>query len=235
MVMAGSTPSVLLVDDHAVFAEPLKMALATHGFDRVKAMDTNDLSLSTVLSTAGDVEAEIVLLDLHLGERQLSVPMIAPLVRTGARVVLFTASTDPRLIAAGLRAGAEAVIDKAMAFNRLVAVLVELAAGRELMPPEEREALIEAFEQQYKDQDDRRGPFAALTEREAHVLQRLIEGDSPKQIAREGGISVSTVRGHIERIFGKLKVNSQREALALARAAGWPGGSDPGAPVGHPT
>ena len=216
------TVPVLLVDDHGVIAEPLKMALGGYGFDRVSSI-SEDLSLDTVLAAAGEVEARIVLLDLHLGGSQLSLPMIAPLIEMGAKVVLFTASKDPRMIAAALRAGAEAVADKAMAFNRLVDMLVGLAAGRELMPPEEREALIEAFEAQFKDEENRLAPFASLTEREAHVLRRLIAGEAPKRIAHSDGVSVSTVRGHLERIFNKLGVQGQREAIVAAREAGWPG------------
>ena len=227
-LMGQRTPSVLLVDDHAVIAEPLKLALAAYGFNQVQAVDTRDLTLKAVTATARQVNAEIVLLDLHLGGHQVGVPMIAPLRDMGARVVLFTASKDPRLMAAGLRAGAEAVIDKAMAFDKLVAVLVDLAGGRELMPTEERTALIEAFEQQFAGEDQLRRPFETLTDREGQVLRRLIDGDSPKQIAQDDGVSVKTVRGHIERILEKLGVNSQREALALARAAQWPVGDAPG-------
>ncbi len=153
--------------------------------------------------------------------------MIAHLVQLGAKVLLFTASTDPKLIVAGLRAGAEAVVDKAMSFEKLVGTLRQLCAGQELMPGVEREALIEALDERSAAERDRLGPFDALTEREAHVLRRLIDGDSPKHIARGEGISLSTVRSHVERILRKLEVNSQREVLALARAAGWPG--DPAA------
>lgn len=216
------TVPVLLVDDHGVIAEPLKMALGVHGFDRVSSISDN-LNPESVIAAARDVEAGIVLLDLHLGESQTGLPMIAPLMEMGANVVLFTASNDPRLIAAALRAGAEAVIDKAMAFDRLVAILVDLAAGRELMSAEERDALIRAFEDQFRDEEDRRAPFAALTEREAHVLHRLIAGDAPKRIAHSDGVSVSTVRGHLERIFAKLGVQGQREAIVAAREAGWSG------------
>lgn len=229
--MENGAVSVLLVDDHGVIAEPLKLALGAYGFGRVSSVDTGDLSVESVLAAARAVAADIVLLDLHLGGQRVGVPMVAPLIGVGAKVVLFTASKDPRLVAAGLRAGAEAVVDKAMAFDRLVAVLAGLVAGKALMPSDEREALIEALEAQFKDEEDRLAPFAALTEREVHVLRRLIDGDSPKQIARSSEVSVSTVRGHLEHIFHKLNVGSQREALALARAAGWPGESDAGAPA----
>lgn len=214
--------SVLLIDDHAVIAAPLLMALKSRGFGPVAAADTEDLSPEAVLALAGSVQPDIVLLDLHLGKGRLGLPMIGPLVDTGAKVILFTASDDPRLLAAALRSGAEAVIDKATPFHRLVAALTGLAAGRPLMADDERTSLLEVLEANFAEEDVRLVPFRALTAREAQVLCHLIDGRSPKEIARQEGISVSTVRGHIDRVLAKLDVSSQREALASARAAGWP-------------
>ena len=220
--MAGPKASILIVDDHVVIAASMAMALRYHGFEPVVTVDAQDLSVGGVVDTARSVEPDIVMLDLFLGGDRLGVPMIAPLVELGAKVLLFTASSDPILMAASLRAGVEAVLDKAMSLEKVVAILEVLAAGRELMPGEEREALIEALDQRSAPERERLRPFDALTEREAEVLRRLIDGDSPKQIARDGAVSLSTVRGQVEAILRKLEVNSQRQALARARAAGWP-------------
>ncbi len=220
--MTGAMASILIVDDHAVIAASVAMALRSHGFGPVVAVDVEDLGLDAVLETARSVGPDLVLLDLYLGRDRLGVPMIAPLVDLGAKVLLFTASTDPMLIVASLREGAEAVLDKAMSFEKVVATLRLLAAGGELMPRDERDALIEALDQRSADEREHLRPFDALTEREANVLRSLIDGHSPKEIARQEGVAVSTVRRHVEGIFRKLEVNSQRQALGLARAAGWP-------------
>ena len=214
--------SVLLVDDHAVIAVPLMMALESSGFGPVVAADPDDLSPEAVLAMAGSVRPDIVLLDLHLGGDRLGLPMIAPLVEMGAKVILFTATKDPRLVARGLRGGAEAVVDKATPFHRLVAALTQVAAGQPRLADDEREGLLEALEANFAEEDALRRPFDALTAREAQVLRLLIDGRSPKEIARIEVISLSTVRGHIDRTLSKLGVSSQREALAQARAAGWP-------------
>lgn len=220
--MAGAKASILIVDDHAAIAASMAMTLRYHGFEPVVTVDAEDLSMEGVVNTARSVEPDIVMLDLFLGGDRLGVPMIAPLVDLGARVLLFTASSDPNLLVASLRAGVEAVLDKAMSIDKVVGTLEDLAAGRELMPREEREALIEALDQRSAPERERLRPFESLTEREAHVLRRLIDGDSPKQIARDDAIALSTVRRHVEAIFRKLEVNNQRQALGLARAAGWP-------------
>ena len=156
---------VLLVDDHAVIAFPLKMALEASGFGPVVTADPDDLSAEAVLAAAGSLRPDIVLLDLHLGRDRLGLPMLEPLIQLGAKVILFTATTDPRLIARSLRAGALAVIDKAT-------------------------------------------PFHGWSVAEGHRPHR---GDQP----------VDRPRPH-RPTLSKLGASSQREALALARAAGWP-------------
>lgn len=226
---ALATTSILLVEDHSVIATSLAMALRASGFASVNSVDPDDVSVGAVLAAAGAIHADIALVDLRTGDGQLAVTMVGPLVALGSKVLLIAGGNEPDAIAAGLGAGAEAIIDRAMSFERLVATLVDLANGRELMTPEERSALLEFLEQRDGAVQGRRQPFVSLTAREAQVLRRLIDGTSPKQIALSEGLSISTVRGHIERILTKLGVSNQREALALAREAGWP----PAADIGH--
>jgi DNA-binding NarL/FixJ family response regulator len=55
-----------------------------------------------------------------------------------------------------------------------------------------------------------------LTGREKETLQLLAKGNSFKMIAAELGISIDTVRTHIKRIYDKLHVRSQIEAVSKA-------------------
>jgi two-component system nitrate/nitrite response regulator NarL len=216
------TTSILLVEDHSVIATSLAMALRAAGFPSVTIVGPDDITLAAVLDVARCTRAEIALLDVRTGGGHLAVAMVEPLTALGAKTLLFAATDEPGLISGGLKAGAEAIVDRGMSFERLVATLTRLAEGRQLIRDEERVALLEALQHRDGAAQERRPPFDALTTAEAYVLRRLIEGTSPKQIAYSDGRSISTVRGHIERIFTKLEVKSQREALALARAMGWP-------------
>jgi DNA-binding CsgD family transcriptional regulator len=85
----------------------------------------------------------------------------------------------------------------------------------------ERDALLESVQRHHVAEQALERPFKALTDREKDILSALIAGRSPKQIALLNGITVSTVRGHIQGVLSKLDVSSQREALAMARHAGW--------------
>jgi DNA-binding NarL/FixJ family response regulator len=55
-----------------------------------------------------------------------------------------------------------------------------------------------------------------LSPRELEVLKCLVNGLSYKMIASELCIGIETVRTHIKRIYEKLQVNSNTEAVSKA-------------------
>lgn len=56
----------------------------------------------------------------------------------------------------------------------------------------------------------------SLTPREKEILQSLVKGNSYKMIASEMAISQDTVKTHLKRIYEKLQVHSQTEAVVKA-------------------
>ena len=59
-----------------------------------------------------------------------------------------------------------------------------------------------------------------LTEREMDVLHRLVAGLSNPEIAEELFIALSTVKSHVNHIYGKLGVTRRTEAVACAYELG---------------
>ena len=58
-------------------------------------------------------------------------------------------------------------------------------------------------------------PLTTLTRRELEVLSDLASGRTNKQIARDLGLSLNTVKFHVRNLFQKLGVNSRGQAIAL--------------------
>src|SRR5262249_10942347 len=59
-----------------------------------------------------------------------------------------------------------------------------------------------------------------LSTREREVLQLIAQGFSNSQISARLFLALSTVKGHNQRIFDKLQVQSRTEAVARARELG---------------
>jgi ATP/maltotriose-dependent transcriptional regulator MalT/ActR/RegA family two-component response regulator len=59
-----------------------------------------------------------------------------------------------------------------------------------------------------------------LTNRELDVLSLLVQRLSNKEIADQLYISTTTVKGHLQNIYGKLNVNKRREAIERAKRMG---------------
>jgi DNA-binding CsgD family transcriptional regulator len=64
-------------------------------------------------------------------------------------------------------------------------------------------------------------PGPPLTDREKHILGAVARGLQNKEIAKELGITLATVRNHVHNILEKLEVHSKLEAVTLAFRRGW--------------
>jgi len=81
-----------------------------------------------------------------------------------------------------------------------------------------------AAEEQQRENPASRPPAQPLIEplsaRELEVLQLMAQGRSNQEISKRLFLAVSTVKGHNQKIFGKLQVQSRTEAVARARELG---------------
>lgn len=221
-MVAAQRPLILVVDAHAVIASSLSISLRQSGFARVATIDPDALDPSGTATCVELSAGDIVLVGLLYGDGRTTLSLIPPLVQRGCRVMVMTSDQGMSLAGECLHRGAEAVLDKGMSFDRLVEALRRLSSGGRAMTDEERSALLDSVERHEAAERALHRPFEALTEREAEVFSALVAGMAPKRIAHTKGIAISTVRGHIQQVLSKLDVRDQREALAMARHAGWP-------------
>jgi LuxR family maltose regulon positive regulatory protein len=59
-----------------------------------------------------------------------------------------------------------------------------------------------------------------LSQRELQVLRLLAVGASNREIAQDLVVAVSTVKSHLNHIYGKLGVKNRTQAVAQGRALG---------------
>jgi DNA-binding NarL/FixJ family response regulator len=73
-----------------------------------------------------------------------------------------------------------------------------------------------------------------LTRRETEVLYHVAAGLPNKEVARNLGLSLATVRNHIHSILVKLGVHSKLEAVSLSFRNGWIASEAGAPPAVHP-
>jgi DNA-binding NarL/FixJ family response regulator len=216
--LGGEEMRLLLVEDHALLTQTMGAALRAEGFD---VESPPELSADAVLAHADAVRPDVVLLDLELGSGVSGVPVIRPLCEQGFEVVVVTGSGDRRVLGECLEAGASGIFLKSRPFAELVdAIMIAMGHGP-VTPAAARQQLLRELREGRAADQATAEPFERLTPRERDVLQLLADGMSAEKIAAELFVSLSTVRSQVRAILMKLGVNSQLEAVAMARRAGW--------------
>jgi DNA-binding NarL/FixJ family response regulator len=210
---------VILVEDHALLAESVGLALAAEGWQVVIA----DLqSEAALLASACGQEPALVLLDLELGDPICDSTRIIPaLVESGATVLVVTGVQDRVRLAATIEAGAVGFVAKTAPFDVLLATARRAASGEPVLEKNEFMQLLADLRRHRAQRRDAHAPFDALTPRERAVLAQLSDGKSVDAIADEWVVSPATVRTQVRGVLTKLDVSSQLAAVAKARAAGW--------------
>jgi len=197
---------VLVIDDHPVVRAGLCAIVGYY----------DDLELVGEAATAAEAIAlfdssapDVTLVDLILPDLS-GIELIAILhaKSSDARFLVLTANAGGSDIGKALHAGAHAYLFKNARSEELVnAIRTVFHGGRYLSPAVGRKADL---------LDNRPG----LTARELEVLQWIVRGHSNLQIAREIGVSETTVKFHVKNVLGKLGVVSRSKASALALKAG---------------
>ena len=208
--------SVLVVDDHAVFAEALQARLAREC----------DLDPVRVAYGADEASAEIIreppavaVLDLLLGGGQSGLD-VAETIRQrapGTRTIILTAEESVDEVVTGLLRGVRGWLPKTVEVDHLVRVIRGVHAGEAWFAPDLLGRVLTDLVDYATLPAD---PLAGLTSRERQVLECMVDGLTRAQIADRLGLSVNTVRTHTQNVITKLGVHSTLESVALALRTG---------------
>ena len=192
--LARSAVRVVLIEDHALFAESLELALSLEGYDVRRApMAEIGVSAAATLASVVRMRPQIVLLDLDLGPCGDGLRMVAPLVAAGVHVVVVTASADRPRWGDCVRQGARKVLPKTRPLNEILATVRRINQGLPVMNHTEREELVQLAHDHRHELRDMQERLRLLTPREGAVLGHLMKGRTVREIAIHGYVSEATV------------------------------------------
>lgn len=200
------TIRILLVDDHSVVRQGLKMFLSLDPELEVVGEAANG---AEALRLVHELAPDVVLMDLLM-------PVMDGITATaairkeapGTEVIALTSVLEDAAVTGAVRAGAIGYLLKDTESEELVRAIRAAAAGQVQLAPQALARLLREV----------RAPESpeTLTERETDVLRLLAQGQSNKEIARTLTIGEKTVKTHVSNILSKLGVPSRTQAALYA-------------------
>lgn len=211
---------VLIVDDHELVGSSVVLALHAGGIDAHSCRVTSTQGILQEADRIGPHGVVLLDLDLGLGSTGVRVDEIALIRGFSARrwrVLVVSAATDRRRVAAAVAAGAVGYVAKWAPLEDLVDTVSVAAAGGAVMSTAERTSWLALHQRESSAAHEVQAKLRRLTSRERQILELLARGERAAAIAETAVVSLTTVRSQIRSILTKLEVNSQLEAAALFR------------------
>lgn len=201
--------SVLIYEDNSLLRESVGSMIQS----------SNTLKLEATFENVLNVEAEVksykpdfILMDIDMpGMSGIQAVKKIRKFNTKVHIVMLTVFDDNTHVFEALQSGASGYLLKKHISTKLFDAIQEVLDGGAPMSPSIARMVLASMHQKPAVEN----PYQ-LTAREKEILTSLSKGNSYKMIASEYGISIDTVRTHIKKIYEKLHVHSQTEAVSKA-------------------
>ena len=208
---------VLLVDDHTIMREGLRLMLGQQ--PDLQVVDTagdRRSALESVVSRKPDV----IIMDIGLPDAD-GVELAAEILTRweGIKVIILSAIADQEHLDRAMEAGVSGYLLKVNASEDLVRAIRTVNANEPYLSPEVSAVLLNGYKRLRDAQRTEGG--AVLSERECQVLKLVSNGRNTKEIAAEIGVSTKTVDTHRARVMSKLGLQSVAELTKYAIRMGY--------------
>lgn len=195
--------SVLLVDDHQVVRDGLRLLLEAEGYRVVaEASDGRE-----AVRLASSLTPGVAIMDLSMPELN-GIDATRHIVAAcpGTRVIALSGHQDDATVVEVFRAGARGYVLKGDAFAELVRALQAVLSGQCFVSPRVAQGVIARALAVSSGGEPR--ARVGLSAREREVVQLVAEGYTTKEIAARLFVSVKTVEAYRKTIMDKLEIRS---------------------------
>jgi DNA-binding NarL/FixJ family response regulator len=216
---------VALIDDHESVRLGLAAACARVGTKQVVFSGSTVAAYLDWRAFSMAPPADVVVLDLTLGDGTTVTENVRRLVVDGSSVIIHSVADRPAAVREALVAGAAGIVSKSSPIDEVIAAIRTVARGEPLNNVEWASAV----------EGDREFADAQLSARERDVLRLYAAGLPLKVVADRLGVAYSTAKENITRIRVKYvevgrpaptKIDLLRRAMEdgiLAQSAADPG------------
>ncbi|WP_342478138.1 response regulator transcription factor [Paenibacillus sp. FSL H7-0350] len=204
---------ILIVDDHMVVREGLKMILETDDRFEIAGEAENG---QAALRLIDELSPDVVLLDLNMpvmsGEETLQALKAR---HSEIPVIILTTYNEDGLMINALALGAKGYLLKDTSRDELFRTIESVIRGSTLLQADIL-AKVFAAKERSKIAGARDTEPVNLTDKELLILQLVARGFKSKEIAFDMGVTERTIKSHLTNIYSKLGVESRAQAVATA-------------------
>ena len=201
-----SGPHLLIADDHAIFAESLRMLL-----EKTYAVVGIVTDGRALVSEATRLKPDVLVVDVAMPLLNgLDAARRAIEQAPNIKIVFLTMNHDPNLAAAALELGRVGFVLKNSAARELQTAIEHVLRNESYLTPQLRTedwVARKARAQQFS---------KALTPRQRDVIQLFAEGYPIKQIADQLNLSPKTIEFHKHHIMQSFDLKSNAELVLFA-------------------
>jgi two-component system, NarL family, response regulator NreC len=207
---------IILVDDHQIFIEGLKMVINTYDDYVVKG---EALNMEDAMSLVPKVSPDMAIVDLNLGDDD-GLVLIDKLKKEfpELKIIVLSMLNEEYYAERALLAGARAYIRKEETAEVLKDALDAVVSGKIWLSSSERHRYLNSvFSESVFSQDKGIVPLIRrLTNRQLQILTFMGKGFGTKQIAEKLDISTKTVEAHKDQLKKRLACKNSQELLRFA-------------------
>jgi DNA-binding NarL/FixJ family response regulator len=205
----SDTLRVLLVDDHRMLRDGLRLSMEEAGFDVVGAAGDGE----EAVRLAERLGPDVVLMDV-------SMPLLDGIEATRlvrqrvprTQVVMLTMHGETQVMSQAIQAGAAGYLVKDCSTEDVVAAVRLAATGEGALSPALATSMLAEVHRAERAEPEK----PVISPREEEVLQLVADGLSLPEVASKLFISVKTVKNHLASIYHKL--DARDRTLAVLRA-----------------
>ena len=209
--MSTTTIRVLLIEDHDIFRQGVKLILEAQPEITVVGEARNGEQGLAQLTELGDVD--VIITDLVLPDISgLEIVRRVKALTDRVQIIILTLHADDEHIRGMIEAGADGYVMKQVAVEELIGAIHTVVRGETALTPLVARRLMNQL-QSDREHQQRVGTLSA---RERQILTLLAQGLTSKEIAQQISISANTVDNHRARLLSKLGVSNTVSAISLA-------------------
>jgi two-component system, NarL family, response regulator DevR len=211
---------LMLVDDHEVVRNGLRMMLEATGDVRIVAEAG---SVREAVAQAERTKPDAIVMDVRLVDGSgIEATREIRAARPETRVLMLTSFDDDEALFSSILAGASGYVLKQIQGRDLIRAIRMVAQGKSLLDPDVTATVLERLRKgKHLLRDEK---LARLSGQEERILGLIADGLTNREIGERLKLAEKTVKNYVSTILSKLEVGRRAEAAAyLARHSGTPG------------